>query len=458
MESNIIIHRCLLLFLAIAYFLPLNCTTQLPNSASISPDGTKEVWLTVFVHGIISIKPHTTLLNFPRFLTDNVIDSPYGQTVEMIRQDPFFYQNQTIQTLGLLPIDLSNFQKGATASTMARIFDKINQINAPHDTLNFYYTYGWSGLLSKLARYYDAKLFLDSLEKEVARFRAMGIEPKIRLIGYSHGGTIILKLALVKQKESLNPSFAINETYLFGTPIQFDTDYLIADPLFLKVYNMFSRSDRAQKLDFFSSGHFFSDQIFSSHFGFEELPSKLTQVEIRMIRKAGESCLPLHQTDAQLPLLFNGKRCSRKIRNVSPGHSELWFFGWTPLNYRPTFLLYPLPVAAFATFITNAIKPFEHTFTPERPVVVTIDPRRNSFIVNNNTWRCPIIEKLSFVGVNTLIALQQEALLYKPDPNYYNYDAFNKHIEQAHTKAMALLKEKKCALKRKCSHQTIVCK
>ena len=135
----------------------------------------------------------------------------------------------------------------------------MSSINSSNYTKNYYYTYGWTGLLSRSARYNDAKEFLTLLEAEVAKFRAQGLNPKIRLIGYSHGGTVILgQLALVKQSEQLALNFTVNEAFLLGTPIQSDTDYLIDDPLFGKVYNIFSRSDRVQKLDFFSCGQFFS--------------------------------------------------------------------------------------------------------------------------------------------------------------------------------------------------------
>src|SRR5262249_9749337 len=158
-------------------------------------------------------------------------------------------------------------------------------------------------------------------------------------------------------------------------PIQYETDYLINDPIFKKVYNFFSRSDRVQKLDFFSCGAFFSDQVFKSHCDFE-VPDKLVQIELRVIRKINEAKQPFCLTDDQLPLLYNGTCCSRLIRNVSPGHAELWFFGWTPMHYRSTFPLYPLPIVAFIPYILNTIRPYEYNFCPEKPITLTIDPRR----------------------------------------------------------------------------------
>ena len=426
-------------------FLLLNfCTLSAKHKKNGAVETKPEVWLTIFVHGIISIKPYTTVTNFVRFLTDNVCDSPYGTTVAMMREDPFFFQNQTIQEVGLQPIDMKEHRIGGAAPLMARLYEKTNALNAVTSTTNYYYTYGWSGLLSRLARYKDAQLFINALEDEVAKFRARGFNPKIRLIGYSHGGTLILKLALVKIKEQLSLNFAIDEAFFFGTPIQYDTDYLISDPVFKKVYNIFSRSDRVQKLDFFSSGQFFSDQIIRPHCNFECLPEKLTQIEIRVIRKRSEKCKPLNPSDECTPLVFDGVRCTKNIRNVSPGHTELWFFGWTPLNYRKSFPLYPLPIVSFLPFIINSIKPYEKWIIPEKPAVITIDPRRNYMIFSINNYGCKQNKQLPFVGVTTLIALQNEALRYQPNYCAFNWNIFNKHIQKAHERAQKVLKEKYC--------------
>jgi hypothetical protein len=405
----------------------------------------EQVWLNVYVHGIISIKPHITVSNFILFLTDNVCDSIYSETVTQMRDSPFFFQNQAMQHRGLRQINLDDHKKGASASAMANIFEMNNQINPLVPTKNYYYTYGWSGLLSRSARYNDAREFFYELEEEVAKFHAQGINPKVRLLGYSHGGTIILKLGMVKQKENLQPHFNIDEAFLFGTPIQFDTDLYINDPIFKKVYNIYSRGDRVQQLDFFSCGEFFSDRIFKNHCDFV-VPDKLVQIEIRVIRKKGEACKPIVADVQPCRLLYDGKTCSRNLRNVSPGHTELWFFGWTPMHYRHTFPLYPLPIVAFVPFIINSIKPLERNFKPEMPITVTIDPRRNSMIVNNNL-RCPQVYRLPFVGIENLIALKELALQFKPDTALFNKEVYDEQIKQAYDEAMISLREKKCQQK-----------
>lgn len=215
----------------------------------------KTVWVNVFIHGVVSVTPLITLTNFLRFINDDFEDSPYALTINNIRYNPFFYQNQTIQAPGLHPIDIENCAPGAAACIMARIFDKVTKFNSANDDINnLYYTYGWSALLSRNARLEDATTFLHQLNAEIDRLRTQGLTPKVRLMGYSHGGTIILKLALAKRHYGINPHFEVEQAYLLGTPIQSDSDYLITDPLFKKVYNIYSRGDRFQKMDMFSSG------------------------------------------------------------------------------------------------------------------------------------------------------------------------------------------------------------
>lgn len=431
-------------YLALCLYSGIFCTdTAKQASPSLLQTCNKEVWLNIFIHGIISIRPHITVTNFIRFLTDDVCESVYGQTVKSMRADPFFYQNQAMQKPGLVPINPNNHQPGAAASALANIFADVNKLNEPQPTQQFFYTFGWSGLLSRSARYADAKELLLSLNQAIAQFRAQGILPKIRILGYSHGGTLGMMLALVKRNEGIMPNFSVDQLLLFGTPIQQDTDYLIADPLFKKIYNIFSRADRVQKLDFFGSGEFFSERMFKPHCGFEQLPEKLIQLEIKLIRKKGEGSMPIRHTDGCRPLLYDGKCCCRHIRNVSPGHMELWFWGWTPSHYRNTFPLYPLPVIAVVPFILNAIRPFEQNFSPLKPVTVTVDPRRDSMVINTNLL-CPHTYCLPFLGIQNFLRLKQEALSYMPDPALFNKCTYGEHINRAFGQAYGILKEKKC--------------
>ncbi|CAN5151033.1 hypothetical protein BH09DEP1_BH09DEP1_2970 [soil metagenome] len=427
----------------LGFFLIVSCTAFSIDQANSDQSALKPVWVNVFVHGIISIKPTTTLANFFRFINDDFEDSPYSLTINNIRHNSFFYQNQTIQALGLHPINSANCAPGAAACVMARIFDKVTKLNSgnPNDIDSLYYTYGWSAVLSRSARLEDATIFLNQLNSEIDRLRAQGFQPKVRLIGYSHGGTVILKLALAKRLYGIAPRFEVEQAYLLGTPIQGDTDYLITDPLFKKIYNIYSRGDRFQKLDMFSAGQFFSERKFMPHCTLPELPNKLTQIEIKLTRKPlGKGCCRnCNDADccANVPSYKNR-------RNVSPGHSELWFFGWTPMHYRKTFPLYPLPVVTFLPYIIDAIDSYEPTHHPERSLVVTIDTSANQMNILDSADRCCKGINSPFLDSATLNALKQEALSYRPDPALYNWCKFDAQIEKETAKAFIQRKQKRC--------------
>lgn len=423
-------------------FLILSCSTLVCGETLTEQSADNHVWVNVFVHGIVSIKPLTTLANFPRFINDDFEDSPYALTINNIRHNPFFYQNQPINAPGLYPIDIENCAPGAAACIMARIFDKVTKLNpANAEMKSLYYTYGWSALLSRSARLEDATTFLNQLNVEIDRLRAQGLIPKVRLIGYSHGGTVILKLALAKRLFGITPRFEVEQAYLLGTPIQTDTDYLVADSLFKKVYNIYSRGDRFQKMDMFSGGQFFSERRFTTHCELMQLPRNLTQIELKLLRKPnGNGCC---RTCVESDCCCSGPSY-KKYRNVSPGHSELWFFGWTPMHYRKTFPFYPLPVVTFLAYIIDAIDPFEASHDPAKPLIVTIDTSSCMMNIRDSADRCSTGITRSFVDCKTLAALKAEALSYRPNPNAYNQCTFDQQIQRETVRAYIQRKQKRC--------------
>ena len=53
----------------------------------------KETWITVFIHGSFSLKPHLNLSNIMKMLNDSIEESVYYRSTEINRRDPFFYKN-----------------------------------------------------------------------------------------------------------------------------------------------------------------------------------------------------------------------------------------------------------------------------------------------------------------------------------------------------------------------------
>ncbi len=333
-------------------------------------------WITIFVHGIVNVQPHLNLKTILRLMNDRVEGSNYQKRIAAIRSDPFFQRNQAIQGLGLVPVDKTNTAsiKGAAASALATIFDQIYTWESHRSgDDNYYYTYGWSGLLSPSIRLKESHEFYRQLKEEITKYHAQGIYPKIRMVGYSHGGNIVLGLASAYKKDT-HQTFSIDETILLGVPIQEETNHFVASQLFKRVINLYSRADRIQPLDYFSYKRFGSDRQFKPRHGLR-LPKKLTQIEIRLFRNTKASTpktltCPDKRFDFDNPRILSGR--TQGLRNTSPGHCELWSFGWTRTFYRKDFILSPLPVVALIPYLVESIKELAPDTSDSRHLIADI--------------------------------------------------------------------------------------
>jgi hypothetical protein len=406
-------------------------TTVNAVTSSMSKDNQpKEQWITIFVHGIMSIKPHLTLGNFYRFMNDKVINTLYAKEAEFIRNDPFFGKTQAMQGLGLHEIDI-NTNPTLAAQAIGIIFDSVSKMTYP-ERKNHYYTFGWSGLLSPTQRYHDAHELFLALEELLQKIKnEEGYVPKIRLVGYSHGGNIILNLAAIKHDYYPTSTLGIDELVLIGVPLVTETDFLVADPLFKKAYHLFSEHDRIQQIDFFSFNRLFSRKKFRSRKEFS-LPNTLVQVNMKFMKpNRSSSYKKLNSTklrrNIQNQAIISGT--NHLFRNVSAGHIELWFFGWTPQHYRPHFILAPLPVMVFIPYIIRTIEKAAADINFEEIVTVDMRPRDNLTIVKQRRTQ----KFYNFFSENTLQKLKKIALSVKPDS--YTNNEFNEHIKAACKKA-----------------------
>ncbi len=399
-------------------------------------DQPKEVCMTIFVHGIMSIKPHLSIVNFIRFMADEVDNTAYSRTVEYMREDPFFEKNQAMQSIGLFRIDPQRQEKGYASGALARLFDKMVKWSAPKSNVeNQYYTYGWAGLLSPSRRYADAIGLYQALYDKVTKLKKQGIKSKIRIIGYSHGANVCLNLACVRMLENVPNDLSIDELILIGMPVQNDTDYLVSDPLFKKVYHIYSRGDRIQKLDFFSTTRFFSRRVFKERKDFK-LPDNLVQIQIRVTR-----AVRTKSNKAKGPHILNlhdkatlwGK--SSKQRDASPGHIELWFFGWTPANYRDDYIFAPLPLTVFTPIILDAVeKTKDRAQEPKekKPILVDIRPEHECMIIKNQKSN-QNITVVDFPSVKEIHQMQE--LAKKHTPHSYSAQEYDDHIQHSYNRA-----------------------
>lgn len=389
-------------------------------------------WLTVFVHGIKSIKPHLALNNFFYFKNDTVEDTVYFKTIELMRKDPFFYKNQAIREVGLQQISPRNEEKGDAAGAIAFLFEEVNMLTGGANP-NYYYTYGWSGLMSPSWRQNDAIHFFATLEQELSQYHARNIYPKVRVIGYSHGGNVCLNLAYARQEHFPQSKLKIDQLVLLGTPLQCTTDYLVGDSLFKKVYHFYSRNDYVQKLDIFSPRRYFSGRRFWERKDFK-LPENLIQVQLKVVRETPKTRQNKRKQQLAKDLtnktIISGK--SHLLRDVSPGHIELWFFGWTPSNYRKSYPLYPLPTVIFAPMIMDVLDEIEATDHLPRSVVVDLRPDHELMLVRQR-HAAQVHKVVPFVSCEQLDRLKSSVINFVPDS--YTKQEYKQHIGLAHEHA-----------------------
>ncbi len=403
-------------------------------NAAQSQQAKPTTWLTVFVHGIMSIKPHLSFSNFLRFMTDDIHQTVYSRTVELMREDSVFYLNQPMQQLGLVKLDPEKPSKENAANTLAMVFESMHALaNRDEQLDNHYYTFGWTGLLSSNQRIADSEKLYAALCKEVEAYKARGIEPRIRVIGYSHGGNVCLNLVRAAQENPKN-TLSVDEVILLGMPVQSETDYLINDPFFKRVYHIYSRGDRIQKLDFFSFDRFFSRRIFKERPDFQ-IPDKLMQIQIkctRNVRYVSEKQERMMRGAYNFndPVVIGGK--SHYLRDASPGHTELWFFGWTPANYRENFPLYPLPIVALVPIIVKAAHAFDEHKLFEKPTLIDIRPQHELILIKNQKSK-RVLTVAPFFTAQEFEDLTSKVLMYQPDN--YTAEYYMSRIVDAHTTA-----------------------
>lgn len=390
----------------------------------------EEVWVTVFVHGILSIKPHLSVSNVIKLMRDSIDDSVYALTVELIRNDPFFYQYHPMQEIGLKQINLTTQMPGAGASAFAVIYDEISKLAQPPHIKNLYYTFGWSGLLSPRIRLQEAKRFFTSLLELQQELNDQGICPKFRIVAYSHGGNTALMLA----QQYDNPdhkinNFFIDELILWGVPIISDSDFFVNSTLFKTVYHFYSHGDRVQPLDCFSLNRFFSNRTFEKNARLK-VPNNLTQILFRVKRPSmhGKKCLQHLESDSMLAY--------SKLRNADPGHTELWSFGWTAANFRKNFPLFPFPAAVFTPWLIKTLK--ENSITHGK-VILEVHAHHECMLVKHQATKTTYAT--SFLTKTQMNILKEYSIPFIPAQ--CTSEVYNQKIKDAMQLARTLKQQEK---------------
>jgi hypothetical protein len=378
-------------------------------------------WMTVFVHG--SFGCVVGLVSIFNVLQDDVKGSTYHKITKRMRKDPFFYKDQPILERGLIrikptyDITLTGGKKYA-AYPLLKAYENILEYVRPNKEEHYFYTFGWSGLLSQKARRIESIRFYNVLCAELERFERVGIHPKIRIIGHSHAGNLMLNLGLVHEalnKEKFESNYPddqykrqtfqlmkktlhdlparkitqqkkgqkkwdympvkndliIDEMIMYGCPIQPETDHCALLGAFKTVYNFYSKEDIVQKLDWVSTKNSASSQRFDKKFmqvagNAATTYPRIIQAQVMVGRNFTKKDNPKTtkteqqpEKDDDEPLPFWKKLLSSagllpKRVTKDPNHKELWFFSWKKNSDDST--LHPVPAFVLTPVFTHAIQ------------------------------------------------------------------------------------------------------
>lgn len=392
-------------------------TTELNHFPKATlPLDAREPWITIFVHG--SFGSLIGLLSFTRVLKDDLYGSLYKDINKRMRQDSFFYKDQSMLQRGLVSIKPTfNIQsvdnKKYAVYPIIKAYEMIQDIVKPNKERSFFYTFGWSGLMSQYRRRLEAVRFYNELHEELETFKAKGITPKIRILAHSHGGNLCLNLAAIshfihtpegkpfmaegqtsegtksleKMQELLRSlplkekcveckgqrrydykptaSLRIQELIVLGTPIQPETEFFCLSDVFEKFYNIYSEEDAIQKLDCFSTKQYKSEQRIHDNFlALAKDKHKIMQAKIMYGRPVdGQELLDESVTTTSTVSDTAVQPLWKKISGFcsifskkfqDPGHKELWFASWQHDRDNQSFLA-PLPAVIFVPLIISLL-------------------------------------------------------------------------------------------------------
>jgi hypothetical protein len=370
--------------------------------------------IVVFIHGTVGST--FGLLDLPSVMRDRLKGSIYTKTARSVRKDSFFFTGQPILERGFIKLDPSFNARDSLGFYAAYPITKAYDTLAGHlsDTPEerHYYLFGWSGLLSQTKRRLEAVRLYNALNEEVKKFKEQGVSPKVTIVSHSHGGNVTLNLGVIQmmlEQEVLDervrnvipgevfasweeylrelPSkedcahvrgqkirdyrpehreFMIDRAILLGVPIQIETDFGVFSPIFDRVYNFYSLSDRVQTSDWVTTSQYGSAQRFDrlaqeldkDGIG---LPERLVQTSIMLNQELDGECrlkkLNADQGKEKTSLwwrLLVGDYSPSEGPSSGPTHKELWFLMFN--NNKESYVLKPLPVVSFLPVLVKLLE------------------------------------------------------------------------------------------------------
>lgn len=202
------------IFLIIIISLPI----IILNILATSKDETKDHTITVFVHGTA--------------LAPRIIDR--------LPIKPLFHCPKGLSLAHDMP---SNYDFYKRAEGFINLNNKLY-------SFDMFYFFGWkSEKIYDSVRKQAAQDLVTELQQLVEKYyKNHGVAPKIRFIGHSHGGNVVLHTANFLPLAINNKNIEI-EAWLVGVPVQKTNCDLVNSSNFTKIYSIYSDTDWMQRMD-----------------------------------------------------------------------------------------------------------------------------------------------------------------------------------------------------------------
>lgn len=370
-------------------------------------------WITVFLHGGGAHPLYLNISDMFKIINDNIDNSIYTKTTQLLRDDPYFYKTHPQQGEGLRKaFPITPFDPHNGAQLFSLMFDLVSQ--QVHFPNNEFYSFGWSGFLSIKARRLAAEKLYNSLAALYASVLAEGDIPHLRVLAYSHGGSVALHVGEIAKLRG-NYHFSVDELILLATPIQANSQNYLSSPLFKNIFLVYSIGDQIQNSDFLSSPtHSFAQRVFKEQPNFK-IPKNVTQIQVRILRKH----IMVRQKDGS-------RRIVKKYTMIHPNHTEMFFFGWVPEWYRLHFPLKPMSVGMFVPLLVQTV--YDHHLAGNN-VRFTLNPDDENMTIDIKGTPTTLTQP--FMSHTTLTALRNRMWHYKPTDIVQYQERMHKHWNAA---------------------------
>ncbi len=134
------------------------------------------------------------------------------------------------------------------------------------------YIFQWKRTLSSEERKKAANQLRSSLNALTEQYKKIyQCAPNIDIITHSHGGNVALNLAATEDQS--RPPLSVNKLILLACPVQDKTEQFIHNPMFKKIYAIYSKSDWVQVIDPQGIRRPFSAKTILSRRSFESSPN-----------------------------------------------------------------------------------------------------------------------------------------------------------------------------------------